>query len=80
MLLFQTLFSTFKLLFVFPKIAAMSTEQGNQTFTDIITVNHNMKEGDFEVRVIRKWKTPDYSKPGTWGGVQMVIMDKHVSV
>ncbi|GAU31835.1 hypothetical protein TSUD_58360 [Trifolium subterraneum] len=47
-------------------------------FDDIISINHSNTNGRFEVRVVRKWGVIDHSRPGVFGLVEMVLMDKHL--
>ncbi|GAU51634.1 hypothetical protein TSUD_180960 [Trifolium subterraneum] len=46
-------------------------------FDDIISINHSSTNGRFEVRVVRKWGVLDYSRPGVFGSMEMILMDKH---
>jgi hypothetical protein len=48
-------------------------------FDNLLSVNSTKKGGIFEVRVLRRWMVPDYSRPGTFGGVRMVLVDISVS-
>jgi hypothetical protein len=47
---------------------------------DLISVNHARNNGVYEVRVLKKWRVPDYSNPGTFSSVDMVLIDKNVGV
>jgi hypothetical protein len=46
----------------------------------IISVNADSANGVYEVRVLRKWKVPDQSAPETITSVDMVLIDRNVSV
>jgi hypothetical protein len=45
----------------------------------IISVNAHNNSGVYEVRVLRKWKVPDCSAPGTITSVDMILIDRNVS-
>jgi hypothetical protein len=46
----------------------------------IISVNADGANGVYEVRVLRKWKVPDQSAPTAIASVDMVLIDRNVSV
>jgi hypothetical protein len=46
----------------------------------IISVNADSTNGVYEVRVLRKWKVPDFSTPETITSVDMVLIDRNVSI
>ncbi|WJX89057.1 hypothetical protein P8452_71081 [Trifolium repens] len=43
----------------------------------IISVSADSANGVYEVRVLRKWKVPDQSAPGTITSVDMVLIDRN---
>jgi hypothetical protein len=45
----------------------------------IISMNAQNTNGVYEVRVLRKWRVPDCSAPGTITSVDMVMIDRNVS-
>jgi hypothetical protein len=52
----------------------------NGVVDPIIAVNPENSKGVYEVRVLRKWRVPDVLDSSKLLSVEMVLIDKHVSV
>jgi hypothetical protein len=48
-------------------------------YESLIAVDSTKGNGVYEVRVLRKWKVVDPSRPSTLGSVDLVLIDIHVS-
>jgi hypothetical protein len=49
-------------------------------YDDLINVDLTKEHGVYKVRVLRKWMVVDYSRTSIVGCVNLVLIDKHVSI
>jgi hypothetical protein len=72
-------FNGILILISFPqRIATMEFIRENR-YQGLIVVDSTKGDEVYEVRVLRKWKVFDLTKPSTLGSVDLVLIDIHVS-
>ncbi|XP_045822407.1 replication protein A 70 kDa DNA-binding subunit B-like [Trifolium pratense] len=55
----------------------MACIEGKSSCDNILSVRSSKNDGIYEVRVLKRWRVPDFFKPEMFDSVAMVLIDKH---